>query len=225
MERTASDMAKFAGGAARGGGLLVWLGAEVGNSAKIVYVYLDGRFLAALFDLEDVHHDGAVRAFRAIARKGYKAVTSRLAVMEAVAIVRKKAARSYRCRSESAEELAGVEAHVQDAAGGMSAFVDKMVEGKKLRIMDSKGLSPDLELLYGKVHEHSGRIVPAPEGDECRHIGVGSCDWVGIWLARAFGAAVICTTDTALADIPGRDDEVGGIAVQLASAPLAGPLA
>ena len=91
--------------------------------------------------------------------------------------------------------------------------------------MDSERRSPDIEILYGKVLEHSGRVVPAPKGDECRHLGVGSCDRADFWLARSFGAAVICTTDGAFADIPGRDDEFGGIVVQLASGPLAGPLA
>ena len=226
MERTAGRAAaETTRTAARGTGLLVGLEVEAGGGTKIVYIYLDGRFLAALFDPNDVHHVGAAKVFQAIVRSKCRMVTSLLAVMEAVAAVRKKTARSHRCRTEGAEELAGVEARVQDAAGGMAAFVDKMVKGRILRIMDSKGRSPDLELLYGKVLEHSGRVVPAPEGDECRHIGVGSCDWLDIWLARAFGAAVICTTDRALADIPGRDDEFGGIAVQLASAPLAGPLA
>ena len=225
MERAAGDMAKGAGAAAGDAGLLVGLEVEVGGSTEVVYIYLDGRFLAALYDLEDAHHDGAVRVLRAITRRGYRAVTSPLAVMEAVAVVRKRAARSYRCRSESTEELAGVEVHVQDAAGGMSEFVDKMVKRRILRIMDTKGQSPDLELLYGKALKHAGRVVPAPEGGECRHLGVGSCGWVDFWLARAFGAAVICTTDVAFADIPGRDAEFGEIAVQLASGPLAGPLA
>ena len=225
MERAAGDMAKGAGAAAGDAGLLVGLEVVVGGSTEVVYIYLDGRFLAALFDPNDVRHDGAARVFQAIMKSRCKAVTSLLAVMEAVAIVRKKAARSHRCRSGGAEELAGVEVHVQDAAGGMAEFIRKMSDEGILRIIDQKELSPYLELLYGKALEHAGRVVPAPEGDECRHLGVGSCGWVDFWLARAFGAARICTTDVAFADIPGRDAEFGGIAVQLTSAPLSGPLA
>ena len=220
--RTAAEATRTA---ARVAGLLVGLEVEAGGGTKIVYIYLDSSTLVALFDPDDMHHDDAVRAFRAIMRKGCRAVTSPLAVMEAVAVARKKAAGSHRCGPDGAEELAGVEAHVQDAAGGMARFVDHMVEEKILRIMDTKAWSPDLELLYGKLIEHAGHAVPATKGSRFRHRAVGSCDWLHFWLAFVFGAAMICTTDTAFADIPGRDDKFGGIAVQLASAPLAGPLA
>ena len=225
MEETATDKAKSAGAAAGDARLLVGLEVEVGGDTGVVHIYLDSGVLVALFDPDDMHHDDAVRAFRAIARRGYMMVTSLLAVMEAVAVVRKKAARSHRCGPEGAEEMAGVEARVEDAAGGMARFVANMVNEGLLRVMDSKGWSPDLELLYGKLLEHTGHVVPATRGSRFRHRAVGSCDWLHIWLAWIFGAEMICTTDTAFADIPGRDDRFGGIAVQLTSAPLSGLLA
>ena len=206
-------------------GLLVGLEMEIGGSVKIVHVYLDSSMLVALFDPDDMHHVDAVRVFRAMVKMGYKMITSLLAVMEAVAAVRKKAARSHRCNSESAREMAGVEANMHDMAGGMAEFVDEMVKGKTLRIMDLKGRSPDLEILYGKVLKHAGSVVPVAKGNMFRYRGIGSCDWLHFWLALAFGAAVICTADKAFADIPGRDEEFGGIAVQLTSEPLATPLA
>ena len=225
MERTKGDKAMGTGAVARIARLLVGLEAKVGGSTEVVYIYLDSGVLVALFDPDDMHHDDAVGVFRAITRRGYKMVTSLLAVMEAIAVARKKAARSHKCGPEGAEEMAGVEAHMQDAAGDMAKFVANMVGEGLLRVMDSKGWSPDLEILYDKLLEHSGRVVPATRDSRFRHRAVGSCDWLHFWLAMIFGAAMICTTDTAFADIPGRDDEFGGIAVQLTSAPLAGPLA
>ena len=226
MERTADRAeAEATRTAARVAGLLVGLEVEAGGGTKIVYIYLDSSILVALFDPDDMHHDDAVRAFRAIMRKGCRAVTSRLAVMEAVAVARKKAARSHRCGPEGAEELVDVEAHVQDAADDMVKFVDRMADEDILTIIDSKVWSPDLELLYGKMLEHAGHVVPATKGSRFRHRAVGSCDWLHFWLALIAGAAMICTADRAFADIPGRDDRFGGIAVQLASGPLAGPLA
>ena len=210
---------------ARGAGLFVGLEVEADGGTVVVYVYLDSSILVALFDPDDMHHDDAVRVFRAMVRRGHRAVTSPLAVMEAVAVVRKKTARSHRCWPEGADDLTDVEVHVQDAADDMAKFVDRMVEEKILRIMDSKWWSPDLEFLYGKLLEHGGHVVPATRGSRFRHRAVGSCDWLHFWLALIAGAAAICTTDMAFADIPGSDAEFGGIAVQLASAPLSGPLA
>lgn len=217
--------AKASGDLTGVGGLFVELKMKMGGSVNIVYVYLDSSMLVALFDPDDMHHVDAVRVFHTMVKMGYKMITSLLAVMEAVAAVRKKAARSHRCKLESAEERAGVEAHMHSMAGGMAKFVDEMVEEKTLRIMDLKGRSPDLELLYGKVLEHAGSVVPVAKGDRFRYRGVGSCDWLHFWLALVLGAAIICTADKAFADIPGRDKEFGGIAVQLTSEPLSTPLA
>ena len=158
-------------------------------------------------------------------KMGYKMITSLLAVMEAVAAVRKKAARSHKCKLESAEELAGAEADVLSMAGGIAEFVDEVVDSGFLEIIGLKGRSPDLELLYGKVLEHAGRVMPVAKGNRFRYRGIGSCDWLHFWLALVFGAAAICTADKAFADIPGRDKEFGGIAVQLTSEPLIDMLA
>ena len=201
-------------------GLLVGVEMEIGGSVKTVYVYLDSSMLVALFDPDDMHHVDAVRVFRTMVRRGHKMITSLLAVMEAVAAVRKKAARSHKCKSESAEELAGAEADVLSMAGGMAEFVDEVVDSGFLKIIGLKGRSPDLELLYGKVLKHAGSVVPVAKGNRFRYRGIGSCDWLHFWLALVFGAAAICTADKAFADIPGRDEEFGGIAVQLTSGPL-----
>ena len=211
---------KASGDPAGVAGLLVGLEMGTGGNVEIVYVYLDSSMLVALLDPDDMHHVDAIRVFRAMAKMGYKMIISLLAVTEAVAAVRKKAARSHKCKSKSAEELAGAEAHMHSMAGGMAKFAYHMVKEAMLVIMDSGGLSPDLELLYGKVLKHTGRVMPVAKGNRFRYRGVGSCDWLHFWLALVFGATIICTADKAFADIPGRDDEFGGIAVQLTSGPL-----
>lgn len=94
-----------------------------------------------------------------------------------------------------------------------------------LRIIVPKDWSPDLFLLCLKVFEHAGYVVPAGKGRSFRYRIVGSCDWFHFALAEYLGAAVICTTDAAFADIAGNDDEFGHILVQMASGPLVGPLA
>ena len=156
-------------------GLLVGLEMEIGGSVKIVHVYLDSSMLVALFDPDDMHHVDAVRVFRTMVRRGHKMITSLLAVMEAVAAVRKKA-RSHKCKSESAEELAGAEADVLSMAGGMAEFVDEVVDSGFLEIIGLKGRSPDLELLYGKVLKHAGRVMPAASCRPSRATGSGTVE-------------------------------------------------
>ncbi len=152
-------------------------------------------------------------------------ITSLLAVMEAVAAVRRRIAGSHKCRSGSAEELAGVEAHVQSMANRVSEHSYDMSKAGLWVIMDAKGKSPDLELPYGKALGHAGRVVAVAKGDRFRHRGVGSCDRPHFWLALIAGAATICAADKAFADIPGSDEEFGGIAVQPTSGPLVDLLA
>ena len=98
---------------------------ETDGSVEAAHTCRDSGMPVAPADPDDMHHDDAVGAFSAIVKGGLMATTSRLAAMEAVAAARKKA-RSHKCRSESAEETAGVEAHVRGMAGGTVRFVDSM---------------------------------------------------------------------------------------------------
>ena len=188
-------------------------------------VYLDSGVIVALALLGDMHHLGASRIFDAARKCGYEIVTSRLAIIEAVGVVRKRTAESHKRRSGSGGELAGVETHVREAVSRMLGLVRGLENSGILDVVEIDGGAPDLSLLHRKILEHVGRVMmPAAAGKRFRHRGVGSCDWLHFWLARHIGADVICTTDMAFADIAGNDDEFGHIEVQTTRGPLIGLL-
>ena len=184
-------------------------------------VYLDSGVIVALALLCDMHHLGASRIFDAARKCGCEIVTSRLAIMEAVGVVRRRTAESHRRRSGSGGELAGVEAHVREAVSRMLGLVKSLEDADILHVVEADDSTFDLFLLQRKALEHVGRVItPAATGKRFRHRGVGSCDWLHFWLAKCIGADVICTTDMAFADIAGNDDEFGHIKVQTTRDPL-----
>ena len=188
-------------------------------------VYLDSGMIVALTLLCDMHHSGASRIFDAARKCGCEIVTSRLAIMEAISVVRKRTAESHKRRSGNGGELAGVEAHVREAVSRMLGLVSGLENSGILDVMETDGGALDLFLLQRKVLEHVGRVkMPATVGKRFWHRGVGSCDWLHFWLARHIGADVICTTDMAFADIAGNDNEFGHIKVQTTRGPLIGLL-
>ena len=187
-------------------------------------VYLDSGVIVALALLCDMHRSGASRIFDAAGKRGCKIVTSRLAIMEAVGVVRRRTAESHRRRSGSGE-MAGVETHVREAVSRMLVLVRGLEDAGILHIVEADGSTLDLFLLQRKVLEHVGRVImPAGRGKRFRHRGVGSCGWLHFWLAKCIGADVICTTDMAFTDIAGNDDEFGHIEVQTTRGPLIGLL-
>ena len=191
------------------------------NDGRKPLAYAESGALVALLVPGDAHHEGAVRTLYAMWRAGYRIVVSPLTLMETLAAIRKKITTSNRCRSGSEEERAGVEARAQNAVDDALELLDKKVKEEVLEIMEPENWSPDLLLLYAKVLEHAGYVLPAKKGRPFRYRGVGSCDWLQFALARHLGAAVIFTTDAAFADIEGGDDEFGHIRIQMASGPLA----
>ena len=195
------------------------------GESKTSTVYFDSSMIVALALLIDLHHEGAVRTYTALLEGGYRLVTSRLAVMEAVGAVRKKITVLHRHRSGSEEERAGADAEAAGAVEGMLRFITKLVDDGVLKIAEPVGWSPDFALLYGKVIEHAGYAVHSGRSRMYRYRGVGSCDWLHFLLARDLGASVICTADAAFADIEGNDGEFGHIRIQMAGGPpIAGVL-
>ena len=190
-----------------------------------VRAYLDSGMLVALaLGVVDMHYDGAVRVYDAILRNGYRPITSQLAVMEMVNVVRRRTASSYKCRPGCGEDLQAADARVRRAVSrALGLVVDMKLQGV-LAVMKAEGWSPGLDFLLGKMLEHPGRIVSGMRSRTCRHRGVGPYDWFHYALALLAGASVICTTDAALADVAGGDAQFGRIQVQLTSEPLIGPL-
>ena len=116
-------------------------------------------------------------------------------------------------------------AEVEATVGGARELLDKLRRQGILAITDADGWPPRPALAGRKAPEHAGRALPAVAGRLFRRRGIGSCDWPHFLLALHLGAQVICTADKAFADAHGSDDEFGHIRAQLASGPLAGPLA
>lgn len=184
-------------------------------------VYLDSGVIAALALFFDMHHLGAFRVFDAARKCGCEIVTSRLAIMEAVGVVRRRTVEAHKRRSESGSDLAGVEAHMREAVSRMFELVRSLENAGILKVVEIDDRTLDLALLQRKVVEHVGRIrVPAADGKRFRHIGIGACDWLHIWIAKCIDADVICTTDAAFVEIVGNDDEFGHIQVQMTNGPL-----
>ena len=188
--------------------------------SRALRAYLDSSMIVALALAIDLHHTGAIRTYEALREGGYRLVTSRLAVMEAVGAVRKKITLLHRHRSGSEAERAGVDAEAARIVKDMLGFIDNLVKDGTLRIIEPSGWSPDFALLYGRVIEHTGRAVHIGRGKMYRYRGVGSCDWLHFLLAKYMGASVICTADAAFADIEGNDAEFGHIRIQMAGGPL-----
>ena len=183
-----------------------------------------GMLVAMVLGTIDMHYEGAVRVYDAARRSGFKLITSRLAVMEMISVVRRRTTMSRKCRPGRSGDLSAADAHVREAVAHALDLISKMRQEGSLIVMETTGGYYDFDLLHRKMLEHPGRTVSGERSRTCRHRGVGPYDWVLFALAKSAGALVICTTDAALADIAGRDDGFGGIQVQLTSAPLVGLL-
>ena len=198
---------------------------EAGGGGKGHVVYLDSGVLAALaMGEDDMHYHGAVRVCGAAVRSGCQLVTSLLAIMEMLNVVRRRTAASCKCRPGRVEDQEAADARVRRAVARVLDLINTMRDDGILTIMKAAGWSPDLDFLLGKMLEHPGRIVSGMRSRTCRHRGVGPYDWFHYAPALLAGASVICTTDAALADVAGSDAQFGGIQVQLTSGPLIGPL-
>lgn len=178
--------------------------------------YLDSGILVALtMGTADMHHDGAVEVCDEVVRDGCRPVTSPLAVMEMIGVVRRRTAMSHKCKPGRGEDLLAADADMRRAVALALAIINNMEIQGRLTIMGAAGWSPDFVLLQCKMLEHAGRTVSGRRSRTCRYRGVGSYDWFHYALAREAGASVICTTDAALADIAGNDGEFGHIRILL----------
>ena len=190
------------------------LGAENEDPAA----YLDsGILVAQSLGAADMHHDGAVGICDEVVRDGYRLVTSPLAVMETIGVVRRRTAMSHKCRPGRGEDLLAADADVRGAVAHALAIINNMEIQGRLAVVGAAGWSPDFVLMQRKMLEHAGRTVSGRRSRTCRHRGVGLYDWFHYALAREAGATVICTTDAALADIVGNDGKFGHIRVLLAA--------
>lgn len=195
------------------------------NNGKKLSVYPESSALFAALVPTDAHHQDVVRMLDEMWRSGYRIIVSLLTLMETFASIRRKSTTLNTCRLGSEEERASVEAHVQNAVKDARRRLSRLVEQGIIEIVEPENWSPDLLLLYAKVFEHAGYVLPVDKGRPFRHRAVGSYDWLHFALAKYLGAVAILTTDMAFADIAGNDDEFGHILIQLASEPLIGPLA
>ena len=188
------------------------------NSGPIVYS--DTGPLAALARGKvDMHHADAVRVLDAARRNNCRLITSPLAIVETIGVVRKRTAASYRYRPGHSGGLRYVDDRVREAVVRAIRLLDKLNRKGFLTIVHMPGWYLDQIRVYSKMLEHPGRTVPGWKSF-CRHLGINPCDWPHFAFADAAGASAICTTDAAFADIVGNDAEFGHIKVQLTGAPL-----
>ena len=171
-----------------------------------------------------MHHEGALRLFNAAKLNRCRMITSRLAVMEAIAAVRRRRqARTCACRGAVRRWRARKCARGRGRAE-LLEFIKAVKSMHGLRVVDI-GRPLCFAILQSKALKHKGRIIAPAAAGKYRHRGVGACDWLHFWLAMCAGAGMICTTDAAFVDIAGSDDKFGHIQVQPASGPLIGHLA
>ena len=189
-----------------------------------MFAYLETRIPVALaLGLGDRHYAGAVGVLDAARRADCRMITSPLAVLEAMGVIRRRAAAAHRCRSGSGEELEYVNGLVRDAVGRLHDLVDALKK-QGLTVVELEGWSIDFAALRANMVEHPGRVVLFSKGNSCRHRGLGLIDWLHMAYTRAANAAVICTADVAFADVCGGAGEFGHMQVQLADGAAAGPL-
>ena len=187
--------------------------------------YLETSILVALaLGLADRHYAGAVGMLDAARRAECRVITSPLAVLEAMGVIRRRIAAAHRCRSGSDEELEYVDGLVRDAVARLLDLVDALKKQNRLTVVYPEGWSIDFAALRANMLEHPGLVVLFAKGNSCRHRGLGLMDWLQMAYARAAKAVVICTTDRAFADVCGGDGEFKHMQVQMADASEAGPI-
>ena len=185
---------------------------------------LDSSAIVALAVPDDMHHDDTVRVCRAAVRSGYLLIASPLAIMEAVAAIRKKFTSLRRRRSGSEKETAGVEAEAGMAVAHMHKVVNGMVNQKHLKVVELAGWSPDFPVLCDEMNKHEGSVTCSAKSRTYRHRGIGSHDPPHYSIAKDVGAPIIITSDAAFADIEGKGGEFGHVRIRTTGGPLIGLL-
>ena len=191
-----------------------------GGKGRETAFYDSGMIVALARGTEDPHYEGVARLDAFAEQNDWSVITSPLAAMESVNVVRRRTAMSHKYRSGGDGEMAAVDDKVRRAADNLRRNMSDMTRQERLTIVDHDGRPPNFALLEAKMWEHPGYAVPGARGQPCRHRGVGPHDWLHFESAARAGASIICTTDAALADVEGNDAEFGHIRILLAKDPL-----
>ena len=190
-----------------------------GGRAREIAFYDTGMLVALARGPEDPHYEGAARLDAFARQNKWRVITSPLAIMEAVDVVRKRAAMSHRYRSGSDKEMEAVDDYVRlDGADLLRVITEMIIQGS-LDIVDLGVWSPNLAVLMAKMWEHPGHTAPGARGQTYRHRGIGPYDWLLLDFANRAKATIVCTTDAALAGIAGNDAEFGHMRFMLARDP------
>ena len=192
--------------------------AQAGEIEEAAF-YDSGMIVALARGRADPHYEGVARLDAFAEQNDWSVITSPLAVMESVSVVRRRAAMSHKYRSGGDGEMAAVDAKVRRAADNLRRSMSDMASRRRFRIVDHGSRPLNFALLEAKMWEHPGYAVPGARGQPCRHRGVGPHDWLHFESAARAGASIICTTDAALADVEGNDAEFGHIRILLAKDP------
>ena len=167
----------------------------------------------------DMHYGDVVRILDAVERSRCQGVTSLLAIMESIDVIRKRSTESYKYWSGSDKERKFID---MKASGSVTTLLNNVRAMERRRLLQI--IKPrrrfSLSLMYAKLLEHAGHTAPGIPGRRCRYSGVGPYDLEHFALALDAGAEAICTTDAAFAHIAGNDDMFGRIKIQLAGDPL-----
>ena len=117
-----------------------------------------------------------------------------------------------------------VDGLVRDAVARLHKLVDAMTDQALLTVVDLEGWPINFAAAGANMLDHPGYVVLHSRGSPCRYRGLGLNDWLHMAYALAAGAAVICTTDRAFADVCGSAGEFEHMQVQMADASRAGPI-
>ena len=116
-----------------------------------------------------------------------------------------------------------VDGLVKRGVAGLFKLVGDLKE-QGLTIVELEGWPIDFAAAGANMLDHPGHVVLHSRGSPCRYRGLGLNDWLHMAYALAAGAAVICTSDRAFADVCGSAGEFERMQVQMADAREAGPI-
>ena len=110
-----------------------------GGEIEEIAFYDTGMIVALARGPADPHYEGVARLDAFARRNKWRVITSPLAIMEAVDVVRKRTATSHRYRSGSGKERAAVDAEVRLAAADLHEIVTDMTIQGRLVTVDHEG--------------------------------------------------------------------------------------
>ena len=120
--------------------------AQAGEIEEAAF-YDSGMIVALARGPEDLHYEGVARLDAFAEQNGWHVITSPLAVMESVSVVRRRTAMSHKYRSGGDGEMAAVDAKVQRAADNLRRSMSDMASWGRLTIVDHGGRPLNFALL------------------------------------------------------------------------------